>query len=132
MRKTMQWVPKALAIAAMAGLLASFAPSTFAQQRRVVIIQSVPVIDPFYAYPYAYPYYLSFHYGYVKVKTHHRNANLYVDGGYADRIENSKKFALRPGDHDIELRNPDGSAIFKERVAVILGETTKIDLPQTG
>jgi hypothetical protein len=121
----------------MAGLLASSAPSTFAQQRRVVIIQSVPVIDPFYPYPYAYPYayppyYLSFHYGYVKVKTHHRNASLYVDGGYADRIENSKKFALRPGDHDIELRNPDGSTIFKERVAVILGETTKIDLPQTG
>jgi len=56
MRKTMQWVPKALAIAAMAGLLASSAPSTFAQQRRVVIIQSVPVIDPFYPYPYAYPY----------------------------------------------------------------------------
>jgi hypothetical protein len=55
-RKTMHWVPKALAIAAMAGLLASSAPSKFARQRSVVIIHSVPVIDPFYPYPYAYPY----------------------------------------------------------------------------
>jgi hypothetical protein len=56
MRKTMHWVPKASPIAAMAGLVAASAPSTFARQRSVVIIQSVPVIDPFYPYPYAYPY----------------------------------------------------------------------------
>ena len=79
----------------MAGLLASSAPSTFAQQRRVVIIQSVPVIDPFYPYPYAHPpYYLSFHYGYVKVKTRHRNANFYVDGATptGSRIPRNSRF----------------------------------------
>jgi hypothetical protein len=75
---------------------------------------------------------VSANYGYIKVNPHHQSAALYIDGGYADRIHKSKKFALRPGSHDIQLRDSDGRTVFKERVAVIVGETTKIDVPQAG
>ena len=61
-----------------------------------------------------------------------KGSSEYVDGGYADRVENSKKLALRPGNHDIELRNPEGRTLFQQRVAVIVGETTKVDFTQTG
>ena len=58
-----------------------------------------------------------------------KGSSEYVDGGYADRVENSKKLALRPGNHDIELRNPEGQTLFQQRVAVIVGETCATDLP---
>ena len=132
MSRTVKWISKALATAITAGLLVSSAPSAFGQMRqhRVVVIEQVPVIDPFFPYPYPYPpNYVLRNYGYVKVDAHHRTAALYVDGGYADRIEKTKKFALRPGNHDIELRDSDGRAFFQERVAVIVGKTTKVDVP---
>ncbi len=134
MRKTMQWFSRALAIAITVGLLLSLAPTASAQQprRRVVIIERVPVVDPFFLEPYPYPYppnYVDTNYGYVKIETHRKDASVYVDGGYADKIGKNKKFALRPGTHDIELRDSDGRKLFRERVAVIVGKTTKVEVP---
>lgn len=69
-------------------------------------------------------------YGYVKIKTHgHDQGQLYVDGGYADIIRKSKTFAMRPGTHDIELRDSFGHKLLQERVAVLIGKTTKVDIP---
>ena len=135
MRKTTRRLLKVLAIAATAGILASSAPIAFAQRHQIVVIRSVPVIDPFFVYPCSYCYpldYVSANYGYVKINAHHQRAQLYIDDGYADRIEKAKTFALRPGTHDIELRNSDGHPFFHERVAVIVGKTTKVDVPQAG
>jgi len=104
-------------------------------RQRVVIVQPIRVVDPFfydpffYSYPYGYPYpidYMSEHYGYVKIKTDLKDAKVYVDGGFANRIEKAKKFALRPGNHDIELRDSDGRTLFRERVAVLVGKTTEL------
>jgi hypothetical protein len=105
-------------------------------RQRVVIVEPVRVFDPFfydpffyYPYPYTYPYpvdYMSEHFGYVKIKTELKDAKVYVDGGFANRIEKAKKFALRPGNHDIELRDSDGRTLFKERVAVLVGKTTEL------
>ena len=104
-------------------------------RQRVVIVQPIRVVDPFfydpffYPYPYGYPYpidYMSEHYGYVKIKTDLKDAKVYVDGGFANRIEKAKKFALRPGNHDIELRDSDGRTLFRERVAVLVGKTTEL------
>jgi hypothetical protein len=126
---------KTLTIAFLGGLLVSMTPAAAAQIRsRVVIIRPAPVrvYDPFWAYPYPYGYYPYANYpryenlGYVKIETGHKDASVYVDGGYADRVEKEKKFALRPGTHDIELRDSDGRQIFQERVAVLVGKTTKI------
>jgi hypothetical protein len=78
------------------------------QPPRQVIVEPVRVFDPFFDYPYRYAYepdYMAANFGYVKTKTDHKDASVYVDGSFADRIEKAKKFALRHGTHDIELRD---------------------------
>lgn len=67
-------------------------------------------------------------YGEVKIDTHRKDAAVYIDGGYAARIKDSKKFALRPGNHQIELRDSDGQTIYQEKVAVTIGRTTKLHI----
>ncbi len=136
MHKTMRWASTALVIAIVGGLLLSF-PQTASGQRlrgRVVIVQPAPFFDPFFPYPYAYPYayppyYVARNYGYVKLDTHHTYAAVYIDGGYAAKTNKTKKFALRAGNHDIELRDSAGHTFFQERVAVMVGQTTKVDVP---
>jgi len=61
----------------------------------------------------------------VKLKTDLKDASVYVDGGFADKIAKVKKFALRPGNHDIEVRDTEGVTIFKEKIAVLVGKTTE-------
>ncbi len=110
---------------------AAQAPMAPAQQprQRVVIVEPIRVFDPFFDYPYPYAYapdYMNQTFGYVKLDTKRKDASVYVDGGFADKIDKAKKFALRPGNHDIELRDSDGREIFKERVAVLVGKTTTL------
>ena len=97
--------------------------------RRVVIVEPIRVFDPFFDYPYPYAYppdYMASNFGYVKIKTDNKDASVWVDGGFADKIEKAKKFALRPGTHDIELRDSDGRTLFHEKVAVLVGKTTEL------
>jgi hypothetical protein len=35
-------------------------------------------------------------------------------------------FPLRPGSHDLELRDASGQTIFQERVDVLVGKTIKL------
>jgi len=137
MNKTMRWFSRAFVVAVTGGLLLTGLASTASAQRvrgGVVFVRPVPV-DPFfyygYGYPYGYPGYVPERYGYVKIDTHHqdKDAAVYVDGGYAAPVEKAKKFALRPGTHDIELRSSDNRTIFQERIAVLIGKTTKVDVP---
>ena len=51
---------------------------------------------------------------------------MYVDGGFADQIAKVKKFALRPGDHESEVRDTQGASIFKQHIAVLVGKTTEL------
>src|SRR5215471_4269787 len=75
MRKTMRWFSRALLVATTGLLLMSAPNAASAQQRRVVVIESVPVFDPFFPYPYPYPPgYVVRNYGYVKLKMHGRDA----------------------------------------------------------
>src|SRR5215470_11058021 len=97
--------------------------------QNVVVVEPVRVFDPFFAYPYPYAYppdYMAQNFGYVKIKTDHKHASVYVDGGYADKIEKAKKYALRPGTHKIELRDSDGRTIYREKIAVIVAKTTEL------
>lgn len=133
MRKTMRWISISLVVAIMGALFLSSPPKVLAQRFRggVVYVEPVPVYGPFfpYAYPYPYGYYAARNYGYVKVNTHGQNADVYVDGGYAAKTHKTKKLALRPGTHDTELRDSGGRTFFQERVAVMVGQTTKVDVP---
>jgi len=107
-------------------------PAPMAQrpaQPQAVVVEPVRVFDPLFTYPYPYAYppdYMAANFGYVKIKTDRKDASVFVDGGFADKIEKAKKFALRPGNHDIELRDSDGRTLYKERVAVIVGKTTEL------
>src|ERR1700730_14536725 len=132
MRKTMRWISISLVVTIMGALFLSSPPTVSAQRFRggVVYVQPVPVYDPFFTYGYPYgPYYLARNYGYVKLNRHGQNAEIYVDGGYAAKTHKTKKLALRPGTHDIELRDSGGRTFFQERVAVMVGQTTKVDVP---
>ena len=131
MRKTMQWLLIALTCAMTGGLLLGVAPAASAQRirGRVVVVGPGPFFGPFYPYYGYYPYppaYMAANFGEVEFKTHLKNAKVYIDGGYAAQIKETKKFALRPGNHDIELRDSDGQTLYQERVAVTIGQTTKL------
>jgi len=104
-------------------------PAAQPPSHRVVIVEPIRVFDPFFDYPYPYAYepdYMASTFGYIKIKTELKDASVYVDGGFADKIEKAKKFALRPGTHDIQVRDSDGRTLFQERVAVIVGKTTEL------
>jgi hypothetical protein len=79
---------------------------------------------PAYVAPYAVvpaPYE-----GKVKIETKMKDAGVYVDDGYAGTVGQLKTFPLRPGTHNIELRDPSGQTIFQEKVDVLAGKTTKL------
>lgn len=134
MLQTMRLLSTALACAMTGGLLLGLAPTASAQRfrGRVVIAGPGPYFGPYGFYPYyGYypypPYYMAANYGEVKLETHHmKDARVYIDGGYAARIREASKFALKPGEHDIELRDSDGQTLYQERVAVTVGHTTKL------
>jgi hypothetical protein len=131
MRKTINWLSIALACAMTGGLLLGVAPASSAQRirGRVVIVGPGPFFGPFYPYYGYYPYppaYMAANFGEIEFKTHLKNAEVYIDGGYAAQIKETKKFALRAGNHDIELRDLDGQTLYQERVAVTIGQTTKL------
>jgi hypothetical protein len=79
-----------------------------------------------YGWGYPYDYSPAPNVGEVKIENVAKDALVYVDGGYAGTAGKLKKFALRPGNHDIELRDPSGHAFHQERVHVIPGKTVEI------
>jgi len=100
-----------------------------APPQKQVVVEPVRVFDPFFAYPYPYaypPHYMQANFGYVKFKTDLKDASVYVDGGFADKIAKVKKFALRPGNHEIEVRDTEGVSMFKQQIAVLVGQTTEL------
>jgi hypothetical protein len=129
MRKTMRWISIALAAALTLGLL-GLVPTASAQRRHVVIVERGPFWGPYWGwgpyYPYGYYAYPPRNSGEVKIDTHMKDAGLYIDGGYAGKIQDNKKFWLKPGNHDIELRDHDGQTLYQEQVAVTIGHTTKL------
>ena len=62
--------------------------------------------------------------GKIKIDTHDKDAAVYVDGGYAGTVAKMHKFSLRPGNHEVQLRAPNGQSLYDQRVAVMRGQTT--------
>ena len=123
-------------IIGVASLVTISAPTASAQPGRVIIRPYYP----HYAYGY-YGYGPGWYYpgryvyvpagpttGDVKIETHMKGGSIYVDGGYAGETTKLKKFSLRPGNHDVEVRDAAGNAVFHERVQVLVGKTTDIKL----
>lgn len=64
--------------------------------------------------------------GKVKFDTKLKDAQVYVDGGYAGKVAQLGTFPLRAGTHDIELRGADGQTVHQEHVDVIAGKTVTL------
>lgn len=65
-------------------------------------------------------------YGNLKIETKRKDVMVYVDGGFAGRITDLKKFSLAAGNHDIELRDARGQTVFKEQVNIIPEKTVEV------
>jgi hypothetical protein len=76
--------------------------------------------------PYGYGYRPSQPTGSIKFETKMKDASVYVDGGYAGTVDQLKTFKLHPGNHDVELRSPDGHTFYQEKLNVVAGKTLKI------
>ena len=55
-----------------------------------------------------------------------KDASLYIDGGFVGPVRKFKKVELRPGNHDIELRDAAGGRLFGRRVQVIVGKSVEL------
>ena len=64
--------------------------------------------------------------GKVKFDTKMKDAGVYVDSGYAGTVRQLGTFPLRPGTHNIELRDSSGRTIFQDQIDVLAGKTIKL------
>jgi len=130
------WKVPLVAAVALAGVLSFARSPASAATRPVVVVRGF--YGPGWWYgpgwygwygPYWGPAYAVPATGTVKLKTQDEHAAVYVDGGYAGVAKKLKKFPLRPGTHDIALRDLHGQTFYQERVEVIAGRTTEIRVP---
>jgi hypothetical protein len=64
--------------------------------------------------------------GTVKLMNANRDAEVYIDNGFAGKASELKKISMKPGVYDLELRSPDGTTAQK-RVYVLSGKTVKLE-----
>jgi hypothetical protein len=64
--------------------------------------------------------------GQVKLDTHVKDAQVFVDGAYAGTAGKLKTMWMRPGTYTIEMRAP-GQAQFAEKIYVVAGKTVHVE-----
>jgi len=73
--------------------------------------------------PYWGPsYYVDENVGQVKLDTHAKDADVFLNGAYAGTTHDNKTMHLRPGTYNIEIRE-GGRTEFAQRVYVVRGKT---------
>jgi hypothetical protein len=83
---------------------------------------------PAWYWPYGpYVYAPASNMGAVKIDTNRKDAQVYVDGAYAGTVAQLKTFPLGAGEHDIELRSPNGQSFYQERVTIVPGRTLTLN-----
>ncbi|MGD0226311.1 MAG: hypothetical protein ABSF71_28595 [Terriglobia bacterium] len=70
--------------------------------------------------------------GEVQLLSKQKGNQIFVDGGFAGRTGELKKFSLRTGTHTIELRNAKGQTYYQEKITVISGKKIKIQSDNIG
>jgi hypothetical protein len=86
-----------------------------------------------YGYPYYGPdgyYYGGRRLGEVRIKSPDKNASVYINGSYAGRAHDLKRFYLKPGAYSIELRTE--GQVWKHRIYVLADRSVKIDFTKAG
>ena len=64
--------------------------------------------------------------GQVKLDTHVKDAQVFVDGAYAGTAGKLKTMWMRPGTYTIEMRAP-GLPQFAEKIYVVAGKTVHVE-----
>ena len=108
-------------------------PLTAAARGRVgVFVGSGFAPMGWYGYGYG-PYYRPYgayygvpNVGQVKLDTHVKDAQVFVDGAYAGTAGKLKTMWMRPGTYTIEMRAP-GQAQFAEKIYVVAGKTVHVE-----
>jgi len=70
--------------------------------------------------------------GQVQILTKLKGNQIFVDGGFAGRTGELKKFPLRTGMHTIEFRDAKGQSYYKEQIDVLAGKKLKIQSDHIG
>jgi hypothetical protein len=65
--------------------------------------------------------------GKVKFDTKVKDASVYVDDAFAGTVRDLGTFPLRPGTHNLELRDPSGQILFQDKVNILAGKTLKLN-----
>ena len=132
---------------ALAGIL-TIAPMATAKQRlepaQVIVVRPHTRYVPAYSYywPQYYTYYGPRYYtevpatrlypdsrtGEVEIKTHFKDAMVYIDGGFAGNVHKLDEFKLPAGTHDIELRSSSGFMLYHQVIDVLPGKTIKLQV----
>src|SRR5262249_5000907 len=132
---------------AVAGIL-TVAPMAAARQRlepaQVIIVRQHHRYVPAYNYyvPQYYTYYEpryetevtatrlypDSHMGEVEIRTHFKDAMVYIDGGFAGNADKLDEFKLTAGTHDIELRSSSGFMLYHQVIDVLPGKTIKLKI----
>ena len=86
-----------------------------------------PWVYGYWGAPYGFGYISGANSGEVKIDTKMKNASVYLDGGFIGKADKVKKFALKAGEHDIELRDPSGNTFYQEHIRVLPGRTVEIE-----
>jgi hypothetical protein len=87
----------------------------------------------YYGYgPYGARYYPVSPVGEVQILTKQKGDQIFVDGGFAGRTGELKKFPLRTGMHTLEFRDAKGQTYYKEQINVLSGKKLKIQPDHIG
>jgi len=137
-------------LAVLAAAMIVFAPSPAAARVHVGVYGGW--YGPYYPYgPYGYwgPYYAPYAwgpygspydtpYGYgarrlgeVHIKSPDRDARVYINGSYAGRAHDLKRFYLKPGSYTIELRL-GGGQVMSHRIYVLADRSVRLDFTRAG
>ena len=82
--------------------------------------------SPYYGmYPYG-PYGFAPNAGQVKLDTHVKDADVYINGHFAGTVGQLKTMTMLAGDYDISVRAP-GRSPFEEKIHVLAGKTLKLN-----
>ncbi len=86
-----------------------------------------PWIYGYWGAPYGFRYISGPNSGQVKIETKMKDASVYLDGGFIGKADKVKKFALKTGEHDIELRDASGHTFYQEHIRALPGRTVEIE-----
>ena len=109
-------------------LMTLLSATAFARGPAMVVVG--PGFGPYgwygsYYGPYPYGPYLAANVGQVKLDTHVKEADVFIDGSYAGTLRDLKSMMMRPGNYDISVRAPRRE-VFEQKIYVVAGKTLKL------